>query len=247
MWTDRLIVINEEDQHAARRWRLVPPSKLRYVPGIGIHTVQWRPEAVSETAVAQVRASLGLTPQDVLLLMVAEFTPGKRHHDAVEALARLGRPDVHLAFAGTGPTLERIRAHVARLGLQGRVHFLGFRDDIPVLMRAAVATLMPSEREGLNRSVMESLALEVPVIGSDARGVRDLLQDGCGLVVPVGDVEALAKAMSWVLDHPEQAREMARRGRQRVVDSHDIRLILKLHEDIYSDLLEEVSSEQSAG
>lgn len=242
LWTDRLIVINHDDEYMAKGCKLVPVDKLRYVPGIGIDTEYYRPDAVSPTAVAQMRSALGLGPRDALFVMVAEFQPGKRHQDAVEALARLGRSAVHLAFVGTGPTLERIRAHVVRRGVEDRVHFLGFRNDVPILMRAATATLMPSEREGLNRSVMESLALEVPVIGSDARGVRDLLGDGCGLVVRVGDVDGLARAMAWVLDHPEEAREMARRGRERVLARHDIKLVLKLHEGIYEELLEEMSS-----
>ncbi|MEW6107067.1 MAG: glycosyltransferase family 4 protein [Bacillota bacterium] len=236
-WTDVLIVINREDEAAARRYRLVLPEQIRYVPGIGIDTEVYSPGMVNPEDVATVRASLGLTREDNLFVMVAEFNPGKRHRDVVKALARLGRSSVHLAFAGDGPLVERVKMQVRRLGLEGRVHFLGFRRDVPTLMRAATATLMPSEREGLNRSVMESLALEVPVIGSDARGVRDLLEDGCGVVVPVGDVETLARAMAWVLDHPEEAQEMARKGRQRVVAQHDIRHILKLHDEIYAELL----------
>lgn len=238
-WTDVLIVINRDDEAAARRYRLVPSERIRYVPGIGIDTEVYSPQAVNSEHVAAVRMSLGMGEHEALFLMVAEFNPGKRHRDVVEALARLGRPSVHLAFAGNGPLVERVKAQVRRLGLEGRVHFLGFRRDIPVLMRAATATLMPSEREGLNRSVMESLALEVPVIGSDARGVKDLLVDDCGVVVPVGDVDALARAMAWVLDHPEEAREMARKGRQRVTAQHDIRHILKLHDEIYAELLGE--------
>lgn len=238
-WTDVLVVINLEDEAAARRYRLVPPERIRYVPGVGIDTEVYSPQRVSLEHVAAVRTSLGVEEDEPLFLMVAEFNPGKRHRDVVEALAQLGRSSVHLAFAGDGPLVEGVKAQVRRLGLEGRVHFLGFRRDIAVLMRAAAATLMPSEREGLNRSVMESLALEVPVIGSDARGVRDLLVDGCGVVVPVGDVDALAQAMAWVLDHPEEAREMARKGRQRVMAQHDIRHILKLHDEIYAELLGE--------
>lgn len=238
-WTDLLIVINREDDAAARRCRLVRPERIRYMPGVGIDTEVYSPSAVKPEHVAAIRTSLGLDEHEVFFLMVAEFSPGKRHRDAVEALARLGRSSVHLAFAGDGPLVEQVRAQARRLGLEGRIHFLGFRRDIPALMLAATATLMPSEREGLNRSVMESLALEVPVIGSDARGVKDLLADGCGVVVPVGDVNALARAMAWVLDHPDEARQMARKGRQRVVAQHDIQHILKLHDAIYSELLGE--------
>lgn len=236
-WTDYLVVINREDEEAARRHRLVPQDRVRYIPGIGIDTTAYSPDKVSPGDIQRARSSIGVTPEARVFLMVAEFNRGKRHRDAVEALARLGRPDVHLAFAGTGP-LEDVTARYAKvLGVADRVHFLGFREDIPVLMRAAVATVLPSEREGLSRSVMESLALEVPVIGSDARGVKDLLENGAGLVVPVGDVDGLARAMAWVLHHPEEARAMARRGREQIAQRHELSLILKMHEDLYAEAL----------
>ena len=152
--------------------------------------------------------------------MIAEFVPGKRHRDALAAFARLGRPDVWLALAGTGPLVDEMKRRAAELGVADRVRFLGVRRDIPALVRASVAVLLPSEREGLPRSAMESMSLGVPVIGSRIRGTADLLEGGCGLLVPVGDSAALADALARILDHPEEAREMARRGREWVASYH---------------------------
>jgi glycosyltransferase involved in cell wall biosynthesis len=123
----------------------------------------------------------------------------------------------------------------ARLGLTERVHFLGHRDDIPALIRASQATLLPSEREGLPRSIMESLCLEVPVIGSDIRGIRDLLADGAGLMYTVGDIKGLAAAMDWILGHPREAALMARRGREQLMAAGRSQAdIINRHEELYA-------------
>lgn len=231
-WSDDLVVINHEDEAAALDYNLIPPDRLTYMPGIGVDTEKLTPASVSSGEVDAARRTLGLAPEDRLFLMVAEFNPGKRHREAVEAFAQLGDGPYHLAFAGVGRMESAIRALVIERGLGGRVHFLGFRDDIPALMRASVAMLLPSEREGLPRSVMESLCLEVPVIGTDIRGIRDLMQEGGGCMVPVGDVRALADAMRWVLGHPAEAAESVRRGRQWMT-TFDIQRVLTLHEELY--------------
>ena len=235
-WTDRLIVINRQDEHAALEHKLVPRHKLIYMPGIGIDLQYYHPSSVQPSDIARVRADLGLSPDEKFLLMVAEFTPGKRHRDALHAFARVASSSAKLVFAGEGPLLESSRLLAEQLGIGPRVSFLGYRKDIPALMCASEATVLPSEREGLPRAIMESLALEVPVIATDVRGCRDLLSDGGGVLVKVGDHNALANAMNSVLEDRRAAVTMARAGRERL-RSHDIGNVLKLHENVYEDCL----------
>ncbi len=235
-WTDYLVVINREDEVATRRYRIVPESRLRYMPGIGIDLNYYSADAVSERAVAEVRAELGLHEQQPLFCMIAEYAPEKRHRDAIKALARLGNKNVVLALAGIGPLMEDIRAMAKNLGLEQQVRILGWRQDIPALIRASSATLLPSEREGLPRAVLESLALGVPVIATNIRGVRELLVEGCGYLTEVGDVEAVAKAMRKVIENPVECEEMGRRGRERV-KAYDLENIIRLHEELYAEAL----------
>ena len=239
-WTDYLVVINREDEEAARQ--LLPPERVRYMPGIGIDLECYAPEAVTEADVARVREELGLQSAERHFLMIAEFIPRKRHRDALAAFARLDRPDVRLAFAGTGPLVEEMRRRADELRISDRVRFLGVRRDIPALVRASVALLLPSEQEGLPRSAMESLSLGVPVIGSRIRGTADLLQGACGLLVPVGDVTALAEALARVLDNPDESRDMGRRGRERMAE-YNVGKIIELHELLYEEALQ--SSERA--
>ncbi len=235
-WTDYLVVINREDEEAARRYRIVPEGRVYHVPGVGLDLEAWSPEAVSAEEVDRIRKELELDADAALFVMVAEFNPGKRHRDALRALAGLGRPDVHLALAGKGRLMGEMQALARKLRVADRVHFLGARRDVPALMRAASAVVLPSEREGLSRSALEALALEVPLIGSNARGVRDLVEGGAGLTVEVGDVEALARAMAWVLDHPEEVCAMAARGRRRA-KAYALPRVLEALDRIYGTVL----------
>lgn len=233
-WTDYLVVMNREDEEAAHG--LLPPERVWYMPGIGVDRHRYAPEAVTEAEVAQVRHELGLRVGERLFLMIAEFIPRKRHRDALAAFARLGRADTRLAFAGTGPLEEAMKRRAGELGLAGRVHFLGLRRDIPALVRASVAVLLPSQQEGLPRSAMEALSLGVPVVGSRIRGTADLLEGGGGVLASVGDVAALAGALGHILDHPERAREMGRRGRERMAD-YGLERVIGLHERLYKEAL----------
>jgi glycosyltransferase involved in cell wall biosynthesis len=105
-------------------------------------------------------------------------------------------------------------------------------------MRASVATVLPSEQEGLPRCIMESLSLEVPAIGSDIRGVRDLVEGGCGILYPVGDVAALAGAMEWIIGQPDEAQVMCRKGRQKMQGPYALRNTVKAWMALYAEMME---------
>ena len=236
-WTDHLVTINRTDQEAAVASRIVPPARAQYIPGIGIDTEQYSPIHVSEAEIARVRAEIGIPAGQAMLLMPAEFNPGKRHADALHAAAATGRQDFHIAFAGYGRTYDEVCALALKLGLAGRVHFLGMRRDVPVLIRASAAVLLPSEREGLSLSVMEALSLETPVIGTKIRGIYDLVGDDAGLLVAPGDITGLSNAISWLLDHPAEACRMGRIGRDRM-KQFDVRSVIDAHENLYARALE---------
>lgn len=242
-WSDHLVVINQTDLEAARRFHFRPDDRIHYMPGIGVDTEFFDPAKVAPSEAERIRGELGLAPAEKLLLMVAEFNPGKRHRDLLEAFAALSRTDCHLAFAGEGPLKQEMQALAEKLGVQRCVHFLGYRRDIPALVRASLAVVLPSEREGLPRSVMESMSLEVPVIGTDIRGMRDLLADECGLLFAVGDTRQLAARIDWALDHPNELAAMGRRGRQKMAD-YDTKKIIAAHEALYRGALSEVRAAQ---
>ncbi|MHB8705191.1 MAG: glycosyltransferase family 4 protein [Coriobacteriia bacterium] len=237
-WTDRLVVINGEDYEAARRYGIVPDAWLVHMHGIGVDTAHYDKERIPGPAVDKIREELGLCGDDVLFLVVAEFNANKRQRQVVDAFAALGTASAVLAFAGEGRLRDSIESHARATGARGRIRFLGQRGDVPVLLAASAATVLASRREGLPRASMESLSMCVPVIGADIRGIRDLLDDGCGLLVPSGDRDALTRAMGWVIEHPEEASDMGARGRLKMLGAYTISAVLSAHDTLYADLQE---------
>jgi glycosyltransferase involved in cell wall biosynthesis len=206
-WTDHTVTINREDYEAALAFKIAPKERLSLFPGIGLDFSRYSPSSVSVAAIKELHSDLMLGGNDELFLMAAEFNPGKRHKDALRALAMTGRKNFHLALAGKGPLESEMKRLALKLGIASRVHFLGERTDVPLLMLSSRATVLPSEREGLNRSVMESICLGIPVLGADVRGIRDLVTTPeRGTLFPAGNPAALAAAMILSVDEPRGTR-----------------------------------------
>jgi glycosyltransferase involved in cell wall biosynthesis len=232
-WTDRLVVINDEDYAAARR--MLDPDRVVLMAGIGLDLERYRPDSASADDIARIRSELGLAPADVLMSVVAELNPGKNHDTVLRALARNGDPDIHLALAGAGPERQRLEELAAGLGVSDRVHWLGVVADVRPLVLASASTILLSRREGLSRAVMESLAMGVPVIGSRIRGIADLVGRHGGLLVAPDDVDGAAAALDAVQDLP-RAWQLRTALAERLASLSLVRL-LHQHDDLYADLL----------
>ena len=206
-WTDHTITINQEDYEAAIALKIAPKERLSLLPGIGLDFARYSSSAVEVADAKKFHTELKLGKDDELFLMAAEFIPRKRHQDALHALARTGRKDFRLAFAGTGPLEGAMKRLALKLGLESRVHFLGERTDVPLLMLSSRATILPSVQDGLSRSVMESICLGIPVLGSDVRGIRELVTTPSrGTLFPVGNPAALAAAMILSVEEPNPTK-----------------------------------------
>ena len=235
-WTDRLIVINDEDEAAATRHRIVRRGALVRMPGIGIDTTRYSPEAVTADQRAMALTQIGARRDAPLFVVVGELNRNKRPFDALEALSRMEHRDAQLVLLGDGPLRLAAERRSREDDIAGRVFLPGRVADIRPLVAGATALVAPSSREGLSRSVMEALALTVPVVASTARGNAELVRDS-GFIVDTGDVVAIAHAMDWLADHPEDGRAMGARGRARIVDGYDVASVIDAHEALYAAML----------
>lgn len=137
---------------------------------------------------------------------VANLRPPKQLQTLLAAIPTVleSHPDAHFYVAGTGPEECSLRELSAKLAIDDRLHLLGAVQEASRLTSCADVFALSSRYEGLPVAVMEALALGVPVVSTDAGGVRELIQDGVtGLLVPVGDAEALARALIRFLDSAE--------------------------------------------
>jgi glycosyltransferase involved in cell wall biosynthesis len=238
-WTDRLIVINHEDHEAALRHRIVAPRRLLLMPGIGVDTSHYAPDAVPEADVTAVRTGLGIPPGAPLFSIVGELSVRKRPFDVVAALGSMRHQDAHVVLAGEGAERPRVEAAAEAAGATARVHFLGSVPDVRPFVLASNALVLASTREGLPRATLEALSLGVPVVTTEGRGNPDLVRPDAGLVVPVADVPALAAAMDAIIDDPGAARAMGAAGRARVVEAYDQSVLIEMHDRLYTELLAE--------
>ena len=161
------------------------------------------------------------------LVCAAQLIPLKRHGDLLVTIRTLldRGTDVRLDLAGVGPEEGRIRALISELDLREHVRLLGQVDHDHLLeqYRAGDVDLvvLASEVEGIPVSLMEPMAAGIPVVATDVGGVRELLGGDAGILVPVGDIDAMAKAIGGVLGDPARARQLADAGRRRIESEFD--------------------------
>jgi glycosyltransferase involved in cell wall biosynthesis len=242
-WTDRLIVINDVDRDLAQQLRLVAPERLLLLPGIGIDLDWYRVTPQVRAEADGLRERLGLGGGDVLFAMVAQFEARKNHRLVLQALERLGRRDLHVAFAGEGQLEAALHEEAEQLGIADRAHFLGAIDDVRPLIAASAATLLPSFREGLSRAVLESLAMGVPVIGSRVRGIAELVEPGGGTLIDPTDADALAAALARLAKGPAGCFDRALVAER--LQPCGIDHLLAAHDELYDELLAQRRSERT--
>lgn len=235
-WTDFLVTVNREDFAAAQALGGLAPDRIRYIPGIGVDPERFSPTAASAEDVACLRAGIGVPDDAFLLTMVAEFSRVKRHAHALDALARVRSSRVELALVGDGPLEAEVREAVAAKQLGERVVFAGYRRDLPALLVASDALLLVSEREGLNRSVLEAMAAARAVIGTNTRGIADAV-DGAGWIVGKNDVVGLAAAIDGAAENPAGCVRRGALGRERVLAEFSLEAVLEAYERLYGEAL----------
>ena len=142
---------------------------------------------------------------------MGRFEPQKNPLGLIAAFARAaaGRPALRLAMAGEGSLLEASRALAEKLGVAGRVSFLGLLRRVPEMLSACDLFALASHWEGAPMAVIEAMAARLPVVATAVGGVPELVVDGVtGLLTPPGDAAALAAALAALADDPERRRRL---------------------------------------
>ena len=185
------------------------------------------------------RRSLGLDPGRRYLACVARFHPVKDHATLLHAFARVAgaRDGVDLLLAGDGPLRGELEAQAGRLGIAGRVRFLGVRSDVPDLLRAVDAFALTSVSEAASLTLLEAMASRLPVVVTAVGGNPEIVRDGVeGLLVPRGDAAAAADALLRLFDDPVGAATMGEAGRARVEARYQLSQTIDAYRRLYERL-----------
>ncbi|MCX6083942.1 MAG: glycosyltransferase, partial [Caldiserica bacterium] len=239
-----LVTINDHDERAARRWFARAGLTICRVSGMGVDTRLFTPPTAEYRAEA--RRALGVDLDAVVIGWVGELDKGKRPLDALRVLAMLQTrvPEATLVLAGEGPLVRLVRQRAAALGWETTVLVAGWQADMPFFLAACDVLLSTSDREGLPKSIMEAMAMGMPVVAWQIRGCSDLIVDGVtGYLAPFGDVQVMAGRLESLAKCTEDRRRLGAAGRDRMLAEFGLKHILAQMRVVY----EAVLSERSTG
>jgi glycosyltransferase involved in cell wall biosynthesis len=174
-----------------------------------------------------------------VVMWVGRLDPIKGLDVLLEAIAQLkGHQAVQVALVGDGPMRDGLEARARNLEIEGMVHWLGMRSDVPSLLHSADVFAFPSRTEGLPNALLEAMAAGLPIVTTDAPGCRDLIQDGVtGLVAPVGDSTAMAAAIRRLLADRSLATALGGRAKERARLHFGREACCERYKALYRDLL----------
>lgn len=231
-WTNAIVTINREDWAAAKRFRGTPD--VVHMPGIGVDLQRFSRTSSLMNEARSVKTRF--SPSAQIVCVVAEFISRKRHEDVLAALSMIGEADVHLLLLGEGPLKSRMIELARKSGLSERVHFLGYQSDVRPYVLASEVSVLASAQEGLPMSVMESMCLGVPVIGTRIRGIIELLEGGAGLLVDVNRPDQLAEAIQTILSSSSLRAAVTKTAEARV-KRYELGAVIAAHEKLYEEVL----------
>ncbi len=197
-----------------------PESRAHYLPN-------FVPEM---TAPRIARASLGTPEGAPLALALGRLHANKGFDVLIEALARA--PGIFLWLAGEGPERVHLENRARRLAVANRVRFLGWREDTAALLAASDMLVCPSRHEPLGNVVIEAWAAGTPVIAASSVGPAALIRDGAtGLLVPIEDADALARAMTRMAESRSLRAGLAAAGRAAYAEEFSESVVVRQYRD----------------
>lgn len=229
-YTDTLITINKEDYERAKS--KFNANRVEYIPGVGIDLEKFN---TVEIDIDLKRSELGLAKDTFVVLSVGELNKNKNHEVVIRALGKIDNSKIHYIICGQGTLYGYLKNLSKELGLEGQVHLLGFRKDIPEICKVSDVFAFPSYREGLSVALMEAMANGLSVVCSNIRGNSDLIEDGKGgYLVEPEDIEGFAKYIKNLIEDSRLRSEQGEFNHKKI-EKYSIDNVLKEMEEIYFD------------
>jgi glycosyltransferase involved in cell wall biosynthesis len=215
------------------------PSSLISVIHNGIDTEAWAPKRVAST----LREELNLQQAFPVIGYVGRLMPEKDLETWLRAAALIWQeyPEARFVLVGEGKDnsyLARLKELAAELRIAERTYFPGYRSNLPPVYASFDLFLLSSRREGLPNSILEAMAMGLPVVTTDVAGAKELVLDGqTGYVLPQGDVYGVANALITLAKSEPLRQQMSRAGRQRVEREFSFATRLRRIENLYEEIL----------
>ena len=232
-WTDHFIAVSHANRNRGIALGLFRPDQVSVIRS-GVRLAAFEdPDGGDD-----LRSRLGIPAGTPLVTQVGNFKPQKAPLDFVRAAVEVARaaPEAHFLMVGDGPLRTRAEALAGDAGLEGRMHFTGWSEEVPAVLAASDVAVLTSRHEGLPRAAVEAVAAGVPVVATAVDGTPEVVREGeTGFLVAAGDVAGTAGAVLRLLDDPELRHRLG--ARPSWLDEFDIDCMVRQHEDLYRCLL----------
>jgi glycosyltransferase involved in cell wall biosynthesis len=239
----RILSQSQEDIETAIKLKICPPDMIRKL-GNGIDLNQFSRARFEKDLGQKKKNELGI-PLDVFVVgIVGRMVREKGYIELFEAVSQLAKKNynIWLLAIGREEPEKSDGVHTAdaeAFGITDRTVFCGHRDDVDELMTAMDVLTLPSYREGYPRTAMEGSAMSLPVVTTDIRGCREIVEHGkTGFIVPVHDALALEHAIKKLIDDEQLRVNMGLAGRCKAESSFDERIVVEIILFEYKQLLE---------
>jgi glycosyltransferase involved in cell wall biosynthesis len=226
------------------RWLELPSGRIEVLRNAFVP-----PPLPTPADLARLRQELGLTGREPVVAGVFRLDPEKRPLFFLELVDRLRRliPEVRVLLAGWGTLETRVRAEWQRRRLEGVVHLLGQRRDVPAILAVSSIMLLVSESEGTPNAALEAQYMGCVPVLTDVGGSREAVApDGTGLLFAPNDAEGLVRGAARLLREPERRDAMARRGRAWVQEHFDAGRVYAQTQETYAALLQRATAIRAA-
>jgi N,N'-diacetylbacillosaminyl-diphospho-undecaprenol alpha-1,3-N-acetylgalactosaminyltransferase len=237
---DVIIFLNPDDQSYYLSQKLCRPEQARLIVSAGIDVKAFSPDRFSPEARQRLRQERGLFPDAVVVTMIARLIAPKGVREFLQAAERLNGKACFVLIGEPDPgnldslTWEEIQAYVRR----GLVLAPGWQNDVIPWLAITDIFVLPSYREGIPVTVLEAMAMGLPVVATDVPGCREAVIHGeTGFLVPPRNVDELIQAIQKLIENPELRKQMGLAGRKRVVQYFAIEQIVEKYLDLYIELL----------
>ncbi len=231
----RLIAVSSEIGRELTRYG-AEPSRITTV----LNAIDPRQFRRDPSLIPAARAALGLAADDIAIGAVGRLEPQKRFDLLLEAFAVIHarRPNTRLFIVGDGSQRDSLGQQIQALGLTESCTLVGHASDVRPSHHAFDLFVQSSDYEGTPNAVLEAMALETPIVATDAGGTAELVQDGVhGRILPIGRVDRLIHAMQEALADSNAARKMADRARLRVEGELSFETRVRKVEGIYAEMM----------
>jgi glycosyltransferase involved in cell wall biosynthesis/ribosomal protein S18 acetylase RimI-like enzyme len=227
-FSDAELLQSSEDFELLTRWRIVPPERARLL-GNGVDLARFDPDRFDDRSRQGTRQELRVAEDQILVGAVGRLVAEKGYPELFEAASLLDDRFVVVAIGPEDPAKsDSLAPEMLENARRAGIRLLGMRTDVDAIYRAMDVFVLPSHREGFPRAAMEAAAMSLPIVATDIRGCREVVEHGFnGLLVPVANPHELAAAIRKLGDDPILREDMGRAGYQKARDHFDERRIVQ--------------------